>query len=88
VNVTGKFELDLYLTETPLEPKYFSKLDVLSYWKDCQERYPNICRLACKVLSIPITTVASESAFSVGSHVLNKYRSNLLPNNVQAQILT
>jgi len=34
VNVTSKFELDLYLTETPLEPKYFPKLDVLSYWKD------------------------------------------------------
>ena len=88
MNVTGKSELDLYLTETPVEPKYFPKLDVLSYWKDRQERYPNLCRLACEVLSIPITTVASESAFSIGGHVLNKYRSNLLPENVQALILT
>jgi len=30
VNVTGKFELDMYLTKTPLEPKYFPKLDVLA----------------------------------------------------------
>ena len=88
MNVTGKSELDLYLTETPLEPKYFPKLDVLSYWKDRQERYPNLCRLACEVLSIPITTVASESAFSIGGKVLSKYRSNLLPDNVQALILT
>jgi len=36
VNVHGKSELDLYLTETPLEPKFFLKLDILSYWKDCQ----------------------------------------------------
>jgi len=34
VNITNKSELDLYLTETLLKPKYFSKLDALSYWKD------------------------------------------------------
>jgi len=62
VNVTCKSKLDLYLIETPLEPKYFSKFDVFSYWKDPQERYPNLCRLACEVLSISITIVASESA--------------------------
>eukprot|EP00256_Glycine_max_P070816 XP_025985411.1 zinc finger BED domain-containing protein DAYSLEEPER-like [Glycine max] len=88
VNVNGKSELDLYLAETPLEPKFFPKLDILSYWKDRQERYPNLCRLACEVLSIPITIVASESAFSIGARVLNKYHASLLPSNVQALILT
>jgi len=88
VNVNGKSELDLYLAETPLEPKFFPKLDILNYWKDRQERYLNLCRLACEVLSIPLTTVASESTFSIGAHVLNKYRTSLLPSNVQALILT
>jgi len=74
--------MDLYLIETPLELKYFPKLDVLSYWKDRQERYPNLCRLACEVLSIPITIIASESTFSIGGKVLSKYRSNFLLDNV------
>ena len=84
VNVNDKSELDLYLTETPLESKNFPKFDILSYWKDRQERYPNLCRLTCEVLSIPITIVASESTFSIGARVLNKYRASLLPSNVQS----
>ncbi|KAL5172223.1 putative AC transposase [Glycine soja] len=88
VNVNNKSELDLYLAKTPLEPKFFPKLDILSYWKDRQERYPNLCILACEVSSILITTIASESTFSIGARVLNKYRASLLPSNVQALILT
>ncbi|KAL4557143.1 hypothetical protein LXL04_035315 [Taraxacum kok-saghyz] len=61
-------------------------LDVLSFWKAHQYRYPELALMARDILSIPVSTVASESAFSNGGRVLDQYRSSLDHDIVEALI--
>jgi hypothetical protein len=58
------------------------------WWKDNCTRYPVLARIAREVLAIPVSTVASESAFSTGGRVLDAYRSSLSATTVEALICT
>ncbi|CAN6453897.1 unnamed protein product [Victoria cruziana] len=42
--------------------------------------------MARDILAIPISTVASESTFSTGGHILDSYRSRLDTKTVEALI--
>ncbi|KAM3301186.1 hypothetical protein P3S67_015687 [Capsicum chacoense] len=42
--------------------------------------------MARDLLSIPITTVASESAFSIEGCVIGKYQSSIFPENAEAKL--
>ena len=81
-----KSELEVYLDEPRVQGGV--ELDVLEFWKGNQFRYPELSFMARDIVSIPISTVASESAFSVGGRVLDQYRSSLKPVVVEALVCT
>ncbi|XP_074300277.1 zinc finger BED domain-containing protein RICESLEEPER 1-like [Silene latifolia] len=83
---SDKSRLSTYLEDDRLDRKI--KLDVLEYWKKNEDCYGELARLARDILSVPLTTVASESTFSIGGRVLNKWRSSYIPENVEALITT
>uniref|UniRef100_A0A2N9GPR7 HAT C-terminal dimerisation domain-containing protein n=1 Tax=Fagus sylvatica TaxID=28930 RepID=A0A2N9GPR7_FAGSY len=84
VGQTQKTQLELYLEEPRMDRN--AKLDILSFWKGNQFRYPELATMVRDVLSIPISTVASESTFSVGGRVIDQFRSALKPDVVEALI--
>ena len=64
---------------------YFSfnkDLDLLEWWKDHALKFLILANMASDLISVPITIVPFKSTFSVKGHVLNKYRSCLLPTKV------
>ena len=83
----SKSELDRYLLES-FEDLEVEDFDILMWWKINSSRYRVLSQIARDVLAIPISTVASESAFSIGRRVLDLFRSSLSPNTVEALICT
>ncbi|KAL4649293.1 hypothetical protein ACB092_01G004900 [Castanea dentata] len=65
----AKSYLDVYLEE------YF---DALEWWKANNLKFRILSKMAFDILSIPITTIASEPAFSTGDRVIDMYRGSFL----------
>ncbi|KAG8375236.1 hypothetical protein BUALT_Bualt10G0079300 [Buddleja alternifolia] len=75
-------ELDFYLEESVL-PRT-SEFDVLSWWKTNGVKYPNLQKSAKDILAIPVSTVASESAFSTSGRLVSPHRNRLHPSTLEA----
>ncbi|XP_071910164.1 zinc finger BED domain-containing protein DAYSLEEPER-like [Coffea arabica] len=82
----SKTELDKYLGEDCEDEE--DDFNILTWWKVNSPRFPVLSKLARDVLAVPVSTVASEAAFSTGGRVLDPFRSSLTPKIVQALICT
>ena len=65
-----KSEVEIYLADA--REKRDEKFDLLGWWKANSTKFPILSKLARHVLAMPISTVASESAFSTGGRVIDK----------------
>lgn len=74
-------ELEYYLEE-PAFPDC-NEFDILNYWKS-DLKYPTLRKIAKDILAFPASTVASESAFSMGGRVVSPHRSSLNVDTVEA----
>ncbi|CAN1262053.1 Zinc finger BED domain-containing protein RICESLEEPER 2 [Linum perenne] len=84
----GKSELDKYLESDIFEVPKGSEFDVIGWWKEHSLQYKILSRMAIDILAIPITSVASEAAFSAGGRVIDCHRASLGEKTVQALLCT
>ena len=82
--IDRKNELERYLNESVVDGD--DQLDILVWWKINTSQFPILSRMVRDVLATPISTIASESAFSTGGRVLDTLRSSLNPPMVEALI--
>ena len=59
---------------------------LIEWWKKQQIKYPVLSIIARDVLTVPVSTVASEAAFSAGGRVVSKKRCNLSPQAIEAVV--
>ena len=60
--------------------------DILDWWKLNASNYPILSKMERDILAIPISTAASESAFSTCGRILEAFRSSLSPKIVETLV--
>jgi hypothetical protein len=87
-STNGKSEFVSYLEDGILVNKENNELlkdfDILGWWKQNGVKYPTLQKIARDFLAIPISTVASESAFSTSGRVVTPQRSRLKEDTLEA----
>jgi hypothetical protein len=69
-------ELDWYLQLPTMDLN--TDLDILEFWSVMSKCYPDLASLARDILAVPISTVASKSAFNTQEKILNPHRGSTL----------
>jgi len=78
----GVSELSAYLDSDPVTC-YEESFDILLWWRDHKLTYPILSIMARDIISVPVSTVSSESCFSLSGRILEDRRRRLLPKHVE-----
>ena len=80
-------EIEKYLAEN-CESRRDVKFETLGWWKTNSDRYQVLSKMARDVLVVPMSTVASELAFSTKGCIFDPFQSSLSPLIVQNLVCT
>lgn len=84
---TSSEERKTYYAEPEPALADIENFDMLDWWKSNEKRYPVLSCVARDVLAVQASTVASESAFSLGKRILGDYRSSLTPDMLECSVV-
>ncbi|CAL2254202.1 unnamed protein product [Prunus armeniaca] len=87
VVVQIKNEVDKYLLEAAQDPE-IKDFNLLDWWRENSPRFPVISKIARDVFAVPISSVPSEAAFSIGKRVVDPFRASLTPKIIEALVFT
>nr|GEV92158.1 germacrene D synthase [Tanacetum cinerariifolium] len=68
---------------THLHPKELATFDVLGFWKEKETMFLVLSHMAMDIISVQVSSVASESAFSTSGRVLSIQRTRLTPASLE-----
>ena len=81
---SARMEFDHFIDERVL--KRSEDFDILAWWKSNGLKYPTLQRIARDILVILVTTITSESTFSISGRLLSPHHSRLHPKTIEAMI--
>ena len=76
-------DIDRYLSVETILFEDNEDFEILEWWKKQQIKYLVLSIIARDVLTVYVSTVASEAAFSAGGRVVSKKRCNLSPEAIK-----
>jgi len=75
-------ELSSYLDSDNVN-MFDDDFNILNWWRDHKHTYPVLSILAKDVLSVPVSTISSESAFSLTGRIIEERRRRLALETVE-----
>lgn len=83
--IVSNDETEIYLNEPCI--RIIDNMGALNYWKTNAVRFPVLSKMAKDFLSIPASSAAIESQFSIAGHLFSARRSRMKPETLEKLVL-